>query len=129
MGTKVNVLLSFLLFHSVAFRNFNTSSLLVILSGFTLLYKNFKVWRFTRKFPGRNFSGNWKTFFDNSSTNFHQELSKMWEKFGRDKFITWVGFERFITVSKLSDVQVSPWVTITIDVNTHNLINRQNFSL
>lgn len=94
------------------------TSLFVILSGFTLLYKNFKMWRFTRRFPGRNFSCNWKTLLGNSAVNFHQELNEMWLKFGRDKFITWVGFERFITVSKLNDVQVSPWITLTIDVNT-----------
>ena len=106
MGTKVNIFLSFLLLNFVVFWNMNMLSFFIFFACLTILYKNFKVWRFTRKFPGENFLKSWKTMFVNTAENFHQELNDMWLKFGRDKFITWVGLERFITVSKLSDVQV-----------------------
>lgn len=107
MGFKVNVFIVSCLVIGLLLGSFNVMSLFFTLSIFCALYKNFKVWQFTNKFPGKNFSSNWKTFFVNSPENFHLDLKKMWVKLGRDKFITWVGFERFITVSKLNDVQVS----------------------
>jgi hypothetical protein len=79
----------------------------VILYGFALLYKNFKVWQFTGSFPGKNFTPNFKNFFDNSAESFHQELTRLWATHGKDKFVTWIGFERFVAVSNLRDVQAS----------------------
>lgn len=106
MGMKVNLFLAFLLASAYFLWNSNVALLFVNLMGFTALYKNFKVWQFTSKFPGRNFSINFKSFFTNTAENFHRELNEMWMNLGRDKFITWVGFERFVAVSKLSDVKV-----------------------
>lgn len=106
MGAKVNIFLTFLFAYATMLQSFNIAFLLFTLIGFTLLYKNFKVWKFTKKIPGNDFSNNLKTYFRNTGQKFHQDLNENWENFGRDKFITWIGFERFIAVSKLRDVQV-----------------------
>lgn len=107
----MNIFLAFLLASAFLLRNSNVLLLFVNLSSFTALYKYFKVWQFTGKFPGGNFSINWKTFFGNTSENFHRELNEKWMILGRDKFITWVGFERLVAVSRLNDVKVrlSSW--------------------
>lgn len=106
MGLKVNIFLAFCLAYGVALSNLNMTSLAIVLAGFVMLYKNFKVWQFTGKFPGRNFTPDLRTFFGNTAANFQHELDDLWMKYGRDKFIVWIGFERFITVSKMSDVKV-----------------------
>lgn len=86
--------------------DFNMSALFAILLGFTLLYKNFKVWQFTGKFPGKNFTPNFINMFKNSAESFHNDLKNLWMRHGQDKFITWIGFERYIVISKLNEVKV-----------------------
>lgn len=106
MGFKVNIFLVYCLLHGIVFMSFNMAALFAILYSFTLLYKNFKVWQFTGKFPGKNFTPNFENFFENSARSFHRELTELWTKHRRDKFVTWIGFERFVVISKLDEVQV-----------------------
>lgn len=107
MGMKVNIFLTSCFAYGLVLSSFNVISLFLVLAGFTVLYKNFKVWQFTGKFPGRNFTPELRTFLGNTAANFHRELDDLWMKYGRDKFVVWIGFERFITVSKMNDVKVS----------------------
>lgn len=107
MGTKVNIFSFWCLLYGIAFWNFYMTSLFVILTCFTVLYKYFKVWQFTRKFPGRNFTPDLKTLIEISTANLHCHLDDQWSKYGRDKFVTWIGYKRFVTVSKLSEVKVN----------------------
>lgn len=109
MGTRVNIFLASCFAYGILLSSFNMLTLCFVLLGFTALYKNYKVWQFTGKFPGRNFTPDIQTFVSNSATNFHRQLNETWSTYGRDKFITWIGFERFIAVSKLNDVLVSGW--------------------
>ena len=107
MGLKVNILLVYCFIHGVLFCSFNIIALFTILFGFTIVYKNFKVWQFTGKFPGNNFTPNFKSLFNNSAESFHLQLQELYENHGKDKFITWIGFERYIAVSRAKDIQVS----------------------
>jgi hypothetical protein len=106
MGLKVNIFLTYCLFHGVLLSSFNVKALGLILLGFTLLYKNFKVWKFTGRFPGKNLVPNFNNLFANSTESFHSDLKKLWIQHGRDKFVTWIGFERYVAVSKFDDIQV-----------------------
>jgi hypothetical protein len=94
------------MFHGVLLSSFNMKALGLILLGFTLLYKNFKVWKFTGRFPGKNFAPNFNNLFANSAESFNNDLKKLWIQHGRDKFVTWIGFERYVAVSKFEDIQV-----------------------
>ncbi|CRL08036.1 CLUMA_CG020963, isoform A [Clunio marinus] len=106
MGFKVNTFAFSSLFIGMLLPGYNMKSLFLILGAFILIYMNFKVWKYTRKFPGRNyFLPEWNTFFAYNSFTFHNELFKKWLNFGRDKFIIWIGFERYLTLSKLRDVK------------------------
>lgn len=104
MGFKVNLFLAFCLVSGCLFDNFQMKALFVNLAWFTLIYMKFKIWRFTSQFPGGGVASISRNLF-HTATSFHRELSEMSAKFG-DKFITWVGVERYVVVSKLSDVQV-----------------------
>jgi hypothetical protein len=104
MGFKVNCFLAFCVVFGFVFSSFSVKALFANLLSFTLVYMNFKIWRFTSKFPGGGITSIARNLVNNAES-FRQELSAMFAKHG-DKFITWVGVERFIVVSKLSDVQV-----------------------
>lgn len=105
MGFKVNCWLAFLITSGYLSDNFTVKALFVNLSWFTLIYMNFKIWRFTSMFPGGGLGSVVRSVFS-SPANFHQELSLLFSRYG-DKFITWVGLERFIVVSDPSDVKVN----------------------
>jgi hypothetical protein len=104
MGLKVNLFVTIVAV--LAFFNSNFFYLLVTTFGLTYLYNYWKDWKFIEKFPGgRGIS--LRGFVENSPRRFYENLRGLWEKHGRDKFVVWVGFERFVVVSKFDDVKVS----------------------
>lgn len=106
MGLKVNIFVGCILLHGIVYSSFNTLSLFSILASFTLLYKDFKVWQYTKKFPGTNFPIHLRNYFGTTNgEQVHREIFQLWTKYGRDKFVTWIGLERYVTVSRLSDIR------------------------
>lgn len=95
-------------FLGIYFEDFNLFVLFLNLFGYILLYKKFKVWEFTNKFPTTRLRllNIPKTFFRNSAQNFYKQINDLWVYHGCDKFRTWIGFERFLLLSKLDDVEV-----------------------
>lgn len=107
MGVKVIIFIWVMLISGLLTGHVNLISTFFNGYGFVMVYKNFKVWRYTNKFPGFHFLKNFTSFLGTTSRSFHNDIDGLWIKHGRDKFTTWIGFERFLTISKLKDVQVS----------------------
>lgn len=96
-------------FLGVYLRHFNLFFLFINLFGFILLDKKFHVWNFTNKFPTTPFHllKIPRTFFCDSPFIFYKEIKDLWVHLGRNHFRTWIGFERFLVLSKFEDIEVS----------------------
>jgi hypothetical protein len=106
MGFKVNLFTAFIATIGVAFYNTSCLFLTLTLLILTVLYNYWKNWQFMMKLPGGK-GISIRGFFENSSSEFYKNLKNLWIKYGKDKFVVWIGFERFVTVSKYEDVKVS----------------------
>lgn len=93
----------------IYFRDFNVFMMWVHCFGYCSLYKKFKVWNFTNKFPASRLRllNIPKTLLTSSAQNFYNEINQLWTQLGGDKFRTWIGTERFLVLSKVQDVKVS----------------------
>ncbi|XP_070508441.1 cytochrome P450 4e3-like [Chironomus tepperi] len=104
MGFKVNLFTTFIAIIGIAFYNTSCLFLTLALTVLTVLYSYWKNWRYMTKLPGGK-GISIKGFFENSSSEFYKSMKKLWIKYGHDKFVVWIGFERFVTVSKYEDVK------------------------
>lgn len=105
MGLKVNIFVAFVAFYSIAYFNQPCFFLMLTLIGFNLLYNYWKNWQYLVKIPGGK-GISLRGFFENSSKKFYENLQRLWVQYGKDKFVIWIGFERFVAVSKYNDVKV-----------------------
>lgn len=106
MGFKVNLFTAFVAVVGIAFCNPSCLFLTLGLVVLTLLYNYWKNWQYMMKLPGGK-GISLRGFFENSSSDFYKNMKKLWINYGKDKFVVWIGFERFVAVSKYEDVKVS----------------------
>ncbi|CAG9811695.1 unnamed protein product [Chironomus riparius] len=118
MGLKVNLFTTFAAIIGIAFYNPSCLFLTFGLTVLTILYNYWKNWQYLMKLPGgKRISV--RGLFENSSSEFYENMKKLWIKHGKDKFVVWIGFERFVTVSKYEDVK-----TILIATNDNVLMDK-----
>ncbi|KAG5666546.1 hypothetical protein PVAND_014564 [Polypedilum vanderplanki] len=109
MGLKVNLFMAF--FAVLGFYNLPSFFFFLIYFCLMILYNYWKNWQFLSKFPGGkkiSLSG----IFLNSPNEFYDYVEKLWNNYGKDKFVLWIGFERIVAVSKLDDIKVSKNIKI-----------------
>ena len=107
MGTKTNCMIALLMLFGMLFDSYNLKHLFCTTSFFVFVHKNYKVYRFTVQFPGSHMLLNFVTFLSNTATKFHQQLFNAWKLYNCDKFVTWIGFERFIVLSKGAEIKIA----------------------
>lgn len=107
MGFKVNSFVLVLAAYAIPYKNYSCQLLVFTSTVFILIHQYWKTWKFIEKFPGGRTLPIARRFLENSSSGFYAELKQQWRKYGCDKFVMWIGFERFVTVSKWCDVKVN----------------------
>lgn len=106
MGLKVNFFVLAVALYAIPYKNSSCLLFVTCTTVFIFLHQYWKIWKFIERFPGGRTFPLAKRFLENSSRGFCEELNRTWRQYGCDKFVTWIGFERFVTVSKWCDVKV-----------------------
>ena len=107
MGVKAN---AFVVAAAVgAYYNvLNFIEIFVASLGLVVLYNYWKNWKYLVKFPGGK-GISVRGLFENSKSGFYAKVKKLWKEHGKDKFVIWIGLERFVAVSKIDDVKVNKY--------------------
>lgn len=107
MGTKTNCMIASLMIFGLLFDSYNLKHLFFTTSFFVFVHKNYKVYRFTIQFPGSHMLLNFVTFVSSTAEKFQHQLFDAWKLYNCDKFVTWIGFERFIVLSKGAEIKIA----------------------